>query len=55
MIDEFFLKAYECKSLYKVKMKNYHDQKIEKHNFMVGDLVFFLNSRLRLFPGKLKF
>ena len=35
-------------------MKNYHDQKIEKHNFMVGDLVILFNSRFRLFPGKLK-
>ena len=35
-------------------MKNYHDQKIEKHNFMVGDLVLLFTSRLRLFPGKHK-
>ena len=30
-------------------MKNYHDQKIEKHNFMVGDLVILFNSRLCCF------
>ena len=35
-------------------MKNYHDQKIEKRKFMVGDLMLLFNSRLRLFPGKLK-
>ena len=35
-------------------MKKYHDQKIEKREFMVGDLVLLFNSRLRLFPGKLK-
>ena len=35
-------------------MKKYHDQKIEKCNFMVGDLVLLFNSRLRLFLGKLK-
>ena len=35
-------------------MKNHHDQKIEKRNFFVGDLVLLLNSRLRLFSGKLK-
>ena len=34
-------------------MKNYHDQNNEKCDFVVGDLVLFLNSRLRLFPGKL--
>ena len=35
-------------------MKKYHDQKIEKRNFLVGDLVLLFNSRLRLFSGKLK-
>ena len=34
-------------------MKNYHDQKIEKRDFMVGDLVLLFNSRFRLFLGKL--
>ena len=53
-LDEFFLKAYESSALYKEMMKKYHDQKIEKRDFMVGDLVFLFNSRLRLFPGKLK-
>ena len=35
-------------------MKKYHDNKIEKQEFMVGDLVLLFNFRLRLFPGKLK-
>ena len=35
-------------------MKNYHDQKIEKRDFMVGDLVLLFNSRLSFFLGKLK-
>ena len=35
-------------------MKKYHDLKIEKREFMVGDLVFLYNSRLSLLPGKLK-
>ena len=35
-------------------MKKYHDQKIEKRNFLVGYLVLLLNSRLCMFPGKLK-
>ena len=52
-LDEFFLKAYECSALYKEKMKKYHDLKIEKREFMVGDLVLLYNSRLRLFSGKL--
>ncbi|TMW84237.1 hypothetical protein EJD97_025571, partial [Solanum chilense] len=40
---------------YKEKMKKNHDLKIEKREFMVGDLVLLYNSKLRLFPGKLKF
>ena len=35
-------------------MKKYHDIKIEKQEFMVGDLVLLYNSSLRLFPSKLK-
>ena len=53
-LDEFLLKAYESSYLYKEKMKNYHDLKIERREFEIGDLVLLLNSRLRLFPGKLK-
>ena len=29
-LDEFHLKSYESSSLYKEKMKKYHDLKIEK-------------------------
>ena len=53
-LDEFRLKAYERSALYKEKMKKYHDLKIKKREFIVGDLVLLYNSRLRLFPGKLK-
>ena len=35
-LDEFRLKSYKSSSLYKEKMKKYHDQKIEKHNFWLG-------------------
>ena len=51
-IDEFCIKQYESSALYKEKMKKYHDQKIEKHKFVVGDLVLLFNSRLCLFPSK---
>ena len=53
-LDEFLLKAYESSTLYKEQMKKYHDNKVEKREFIVGDLVLLFNSRLRLFPGKLK-
>ena len=45
-LDEFRLKAYESSVLYKEKMKKYHDNKIEKREIMVGDLVLLFNSRL---------
>ena len=48
------LKAYESSSIYKEKIKKYHDKKIEKPDFLVGDLVLLFNCRLRLFLGKLK-
>ena len=39
---------------YKEKMKKDYDQKSEKQEFMVGDLVLLDNSRLRWLPVKLK-
>ncbi|XP_015054776.1 uncharacterized protein LOC107001127 [Solanum pennellii] len=53
-LDEFCLKAYQSSALYKDMMKKYHDEKIEKREFVFGDLVLLFNSRLRLFSGKLK-
>ncbi|KAK4729897.1 hypothetical protein R3W88_022885 [Solanum pinnatisectum] len=53
-LDEFCLKVYESAALYKEKMKRHHDQRIEKREFVVGDLVLLFKSRLRLFLGKLK-
>ena len=53
-LDGFCMKEYDSSALYKENMKKYHDQKIKKQQFIVGDLVLLLNSRLRLFPGKLK-
>ena len=36
-------------------MKKFHDQKIERREVAVGDLLLLFNSRLRLFSVKLKF
>src|ERR1044072_5348083 len=38
----------------KKKTKKWHDLKILKREFSPGQLVLLYNSRLRLFPGKLK-
>ncbi|OIT05836.1 hypothetical protein A4A49_61374, partial [Nicotiana attenuata] len=35
-------------------MKRLHDQNIVEQIFKPGDMVLLYNSRLRLFPGKLK-
>ncbi|PHT24461.1 hypothetical protein CQW23_35811 [Capsicum baccatum] len=53
-LDEFRLHAYERSDLYKERMKKYHDQRIVRQNFQIGDMVLLFNSRLKLFPGKLK-
>ncbi|XP_016557236.1 uncharacterized protein LOC107856776 [Capsicum annuum] len=53
-LDEFWLKEYKSSMLYKEKMKRWHDAKILKREFRVGDDVFLFNSRLKLFEGKLR-
>ncbi|XP_015164030.1 uncharacterized protein [Solanum tuberosum] len=54
-LDEFRFRAYESLALYKEKMKKWHDSRSLRREFRVGDWVLLYNSRLRLFPGKLKF
>lgn len=53
-LGEFLPKTYESVGFYKYKIKKYHDQRMEKRDFAVRDLVLLFNLRLRLFPGKLK-
>ncbi|PHT59510.1 hypothetical protein CQW23_01873 [Capsicum baccatum] len=53
-IDEFRLHSYERSDLYKEQMKKYHDRRIVQRNFQNGDMVLLFNSRLKLFPGKLR-
>ena len=53
-LDEFRLQAYESARIYKEKTKKWYDMKIIKREFVSGQLVLLYNSRLRLFPGKLK-
>ena len=48
------MQAYESTKIYKSKVKAYHDKKILQRNFQPGQLVLLFNSKLRLFPGKLK-
>ncbi|XP_070035113.1 uncharacterized protein [Nicotiana tomentosiformis] len=53
-LDEFRYHAYASSSLYKDKKKYLHKKYIWNKEFKVGDLVLLFNSRLRMFPGKLK-
>nr|KYP47398.1 hypothetical protein KK1_031012 [Cajanus cajan] len=53
-LEEMRLQAYESSRIYKSKVKSYHDRKIVQRNFQPGQQVLLFNSRLRLFPGKLK-
>lgn len=46
--------AYDFVKLYKERMKRVHDQKILRKSFHPGQKVLLYNSRLHLFPGKLK-
>ncbi|RDX74717.1 hypothetical protein CR513_45491, partial [Mucuna pruriens] len=52
-LDELRLEAYENSRIYKQKVKNFHDQKILRKDFHVGQKVLLFNSRLKLITGKL--
>ena len=53
-LEEIREVAYENFIIYKEHTKKWHDAKIRIKNFKEGDQVLLFNSRLRLFPGKLK-
>ncbi|XP_059461884.1 uncharacterized protein LOC132190871 [Corylus avellana] len=46
--------AYENTKLYKERTKAYHDKQLVRKEFHVGQKVLIYNSRLKIFPGKLK-
>jgi len=53
-VEEMRLNTYQSSRLYKESIKAYHDKKLLKRSFELGQLVLLFNSRLKLFPGKLK-
>jgi hypothetical protein len=53
-LDELRLDAYENAKIYKERTKKWHDGHILRKEFKEGELVLLFNSRLRLFPGKLR-
>ncbi|GKD31114.1 reverse transcriptase domain-containing protein, partial [Tanacetum coccineum] len=46
--------SYENSLIYKEKTKKIHDSKIKNRVYNVGDRVLLVNSRLKIFSGKLK-
>ena len=53
-LDEFCNEAYENARIYKEQIKAWHDKHIMRKVFKEGQKVLLFNSRLKLFPGKLK-
>jgi hypothetical protein len=52
-LDEWRSEAYENAKLFKEKVKQWHDRRILKREFHVGEKVLLYRSRLRFFIGKL--
>ncbi|KAL0734104.1 hypothetical protein Bca4012_010314 [Brassica carinata] len=46
--------VFQNSKIYKEKTKAFHDKHIIKREIKAGDQVLLYNSRLKLFPGKLK-
>ncbi|CAA7060979.1 unnamed protein product [Microthlaspi erraticum] len=53
-LEEIRMNAYENSMIYKMRTKAAHDKLIRLKDFKVGDSVLLFNSKLRLFPGKLR-
>lgn len=53
-VEELRLDAYENAKIYKDRTKKWHDKRIVRREFKEGELVLLFNSRLKLFPGKLR-
>ncbi|XP_023638462.1 uncharacterized protein LOC111830511 [Capsella rubella] len=53
-LEEIRLDAFESSKIYKERTKAFHDKKIVVKELKAGDHVLLFNSRLKLFPGKLK-
>ena len=53
-LEELRNEAYDNAKIYKDKTKKWHGQKILRKEFKTGEQVLLYNSKLKLFPGKLK-
>ena len=53
-LEEIWNDAYDSAMVYKEKTKVIHDKMIRGKKFEIGQKVLLFNSRLKLFPGKLR-
>ena len=53
-LEELRMEAYDLAKDYKIRTKKFHDSKIVRKEFQVGQKVLLYNSRLHVHPGKLK-
>ncbi|XP_016206589.1 uncharacterized protein LOC107646962 [Arachis ipaensis] len=53
-LEEFRSQTYESAKIYKERAKKKHDLNLAPRNFEEGQRVVLYNSKLKLFPGKLK-
>ena len=53
-LEELRNEAYDNARIYNDKTKKWHDHKILRREFKARELVLLYNSKLKLFPGKLK-
>ena len=53
-LEELRNEAYDNATIYKDKTKKWHDQRILRKEFRAGEKFLLFNSRLQLFPRKLK-
>ena len=53
-LEELRNEVYDNAMIYKDKTKKWHDQRILRREFKIGELILLYNSRLRIFPEKVK-
>ena len=53
-LDELRQNSYDSSRIYKEKTKAWHDNHLMHNELKPGQQVFLFNSRLKLFPGKLR-
>ena len=53
-LEELHNEAYENAKIYKARTKTFHNKAINRKSFEPGQKVWLFNSKLRVFPGKLR-